>query len=329
MKLNLSLINKTTKNLHQWFLKTPIEYSKPLSDLLQVPVIFKCEYLQPTGSFKLRGAYTALSALTHTERKQGVAACCIGNHGLAVAYVAHLLSIPCSIYAHQTMPLFYQTRIRELGAQLHLSPYSSFHETQHWAVSQSIHLHTHFIPSSDDPLMMAANGGSLAIEITKDVPQVRHVILPVGEGDMLAGLAYFLKKKHPQIHLIGCEHQYSPTLTSSLKQNRLVSSGPAIDTLAQELTRDMAPSAFSIIKSRVDHVSVHDEEAILEGMRWMLHHHQCLIDPSSAVVVAASLSSRLPRLDGPTAIVLAGKNMGTELLKRVLLTKSVVKNEYC
>lgn len=318
MKLSMSLINQATKKLHQWFLRTPIEYSKPLSDLLKVPVIFKCEYLQPAGSFKLRGAYVALSALTHTQRQQGVATCCIGNHALAVAYVAHLLDIPCRIYAHKTILPFHQKKIIALGAQLSLSPYKLLHETHLWALSHSARCLTHFIPSSDDPLIIAANGGSLAFEITKDVPQVRHVILPVGEGDMLAGLSYFLKKKYPEIHLIGCEHERSAALTSSLKQRQVVSPLPPVDTLAHELIGGLSSSVFSVIRHRIDHVSVHSEEEILEGMRWMLHHHQCLIDPSSAIVIAACLSSTLPALDGPTAVVLSGKNTSPDILEHVL-----------
>lgn len=317
-KLSISLIRQATKTLHQWFLKTPIEYSKPLSDLLKVPIIFKCEYLQPAGSFKLRGAYFYLSQLTDAQKKQGIATCCIGDHGIALAYVSHLLNIPCTIYAPKIIPTFNKEKLLEFQAHLHFSRSECLQETLLWGKKQSTYRGFHFISSDDNSLIMAANGGSLAIEIIKDVPQVKNFILPIGQGDMLSGLSYFVKKKYPDVTIIGCEHEEVAALTLSLKKNKAIPTLPTINTLAHELNTSLAPKTFSILKDSVDHITLHDEPAILEGVRWMLKYHQCLIDPSAAIVIAACLSKKLPPLEGPTAIVLSGKNIGESTLKHLI-----------
>lgn len=317
-KLSVSLIRESTRTLHQWFLKTPIEYSKPLSDLLKVPIIFKCEYLQPSGSFKLRGAYVFLSQLTDTQKKQGISTCCSGDHGIALAYVSHLLNIPCHIYTPKNIPSFNKEKLSQLHAHLYSSHSECYYETLLWAKEQSSHCKFHFISSSDNELLMAANGGSLAIEILKDVPQVKNFILPVGQGDMLSGLSYFVKKKYPDVTIIGCEHEEVAALTISLKKNKPLFTTPDISTLAYELKRGLGLRTFSVLKENVDLVTLHSEEAILEGVRWMLKHHQCLIDPSAAIVIAACLSNKIPQLEGPTAIVLSGKNIGDSTLKHLI-----------
>lgn len=290
-KLSLSLIKQATKTLHQWFLRTPIEYSKPLSDLLGVPIIFKCEYLQPSGSFKLRGAYFSLSQLSSIQKKQGVSTCCKDNHAIALAYVANLLNTPCHIYLFQNTPSCSQKRLLNLHAKLHFSPFSCHYETLKWAKKQSTERGFHFVSAFENDII-AANGGSLAIEIMKDVPQVKNFILPVEQGDMISGLSYYVKKKFPDVTIIGCKRS--------------------------ELKEKLHPKIFSLLKERVDHISLHSEDAILEGMRWMIQHHQCLIEPSAAIVIAACLSGSLPPIEGPTVVVLSGKNISEDLLKQLL-----------
>jgi threonine dehydratase len=321
-KLSLSLIYKSARIFNQWFLKSPIEYSKPLSDLLKVPIIFKCEYLQPSGSFKVRGAYFYLSQLTDQQKKQGIATCCVGNHGMSLAYAAYLLNIPCHLYTPKSIPSFNKKKFLDYYAHIHLSSTESLQETLLWAKQQSSLHNYHFLSSYDEDSLMAANGGSLALEIIKDVPQIKNCILPIGHGDMLSGLSYFMKKKYPDINIIGCEHEKIASLSRLSKRDPLISDTASIPTLASELSANLSEKTFSFLKTRVDHVTLHPEEEILEGVRWMLTHHQCLIDPSSAIVIAACLNHKLPLLEGPTVVVLGSKNIDDLTLKRNILHTS-------
>ncbi len=274
-RLSLKLIHDATKTLHGWFSKTPIEYSKPLSDILKVPVIFKCEYMQPSGSFHLRGAYFLLSKLSDTEKKQGITAACQGSLAVALAYVAHLLNIPCKLYLPLNTDSIIQRKLLELQSEFYLTDTTSDFDTTSW------------LSLDHKPLLMAATGGSLAVEIFKDIPQVKNIIAPIGDGDMIAGLAYYAKKKYPDITLIGCN-----------------------------LTEKKSPS---ILKNKIDHLSLHLDEELIEGVRWMLHHHQCLIDPSAAIVIAACLQENRPQLEGPTAVILSSKHIDTDTLKELIL----------
>jgi threonine dehydratase len=145
----------------------------------------------------------------------------------------------------------------------------------------------------DNPLLMAATGGSLAIEIFKDIPQVKNIIAPIGHGDMMAGLAYYSKKKYPDITLIGCHQSDAPYPKGKTTSN--------------------------ILNTKIDHLSLHLDEELIEGVLWMLHHHQCLIDPSAAIVVAACLQEKRPHLEGPTAVILSSRHIDTQKLKELLL----------
>jgi|GEM_PF-1317777 len=316
MKLTLDLIYKTTKNLHHWFAKTPIEYSKPLSDLLKVPVIFKCEYLQPSGSAKLRGAYILLSTLTESQRKQGVAVCCCGDEAIAIAYVASLLNIPCDLYTPSSLSSLHKQKILSLGAHLHIAPYEHLHIARAWSQAkidkqQTLSLH-------NNPLRIAGSGGSLALELIKDIPQLKHVIVPVGEGDMMAGLTLFFRKKRPAVEVIGCEHAQAPALTNALANKEKFSLFSPTSSIAQEISSHLCPLALTTLSPTSPFVSLHQDEEILEGMRWMLKHHQCLVDPSAALAIASCLQGRLPPMEGPTAVILPGKNVDSKYLHQLL-----------
>lgn len=274
-RLSLKLIHDATKTLHGWFSKTPIEYSKPLSDILKVPVIFKCEYMQPSGSFHLRGAYFLLSKLSDTEKKQGITASCQGSLAVALAYAAHLLNIPCKLYLPLHTASIIQRKLLEFQSEFYLTDTTSNLDTTSW------------LSLENQPLLMAATGGSLAVEIFKDIPQVKNIIAPIEHGDMMTGLAYYAKKKYPDITLVGCSHTTDP-----IERKK---------------------------PSKIDHLSVHLQEELIEGVRWMLHHHQCLIDPSAAIVIAACLQENRPHLEGPTAVILSSRHIDTDKLKELLL----------
>lgn len=323
MKLSSSLFYKTTKNFHHWFAKTPIEYSKPLSDLLKVPVIFKCEYLQPSGSVELRGAYALLSALTHPQRLQGIRACCLGNEAIALAYAAHLLNIPCHLYTPSHLANLHKEKIIALGAHLHIAPHPHLHQTQEWA--QQDLKQQPMLSLISSPLKIAGNGGSLAMELIKDIPQLKHVILPVRNGDMMAGAAFFLRNNYPGIEVIGCEHIEAPALTLSLKKKKRITSFTPKSLLAQEMSSSLCPLAFQTLSEKPVALSLYHDEEIIDGMRWMLKHHQCLVDASSALTIAACLNGKLPPLDGPTAVVLSGKNVDPLLLTKILASDTHVR----
>ncbi|MBS0615117.1 MAG: pyridoxal-phosphate dependent enzyme [Verrucomicrobia bacterium] len=320
-QLSLPLIQQAVSFLEGKIRRTPLEYSPVLSDRMKVPIYFKLEFLQTTGSFKIRGGLFYLSTLTSLETKKGVAACSAGNHGLGVAYAAQKLGIPCTIYVPSSVDVAKYEKIKKLGAEVIKSPFSGYDDTYDWALKQVAKTEQHLISAFDDVRIMASNGGSLAHEVLTDLPEARNFLIPVGGGGLSAGFAYYVKEKNPQARIIGCQHQDSPALHLSLQKGQAMTRLPAVETLAGAIEGGIGEKCFGILKDRVSDVALVSEEELIEGVRWMLENHQYLIEPSSAVVIASCLFSRIKKLEGPTVIVLSGRNVNYGTLQQIITRK--------
>ena len=316
--LNLALIDQATSFLKGKVRRTPMEFSPVLSDILQVPVYFKLECLQITGSFKVRGALFYLSKLSDKEKQNGVAACSAGNHGLGVAYAAKEMGIHCTIYVPKNIDRMKVEKMHSLGATIRHSSSIGYDDTLAWAKNEVIQNGQHNISAFDDERIMAANGGSVAVELFDELPDVQNLIVPVGGGGLSSGMAYYLKEKNPPIRIIGCQHKESPALKLSLERGKAVTSLPSIDTIAGGIEGGIGEKCFEILRKRIDDIALLSEQEIIDGFRWVLQHHQYLIEPTSAVGIASCLVKKLPSLKGPTVIVLTGRNVGYEMLKKVL-----------
>jgi threonine dehydratase len=171
--------------------RTPVEFSSGLSDLLGVPVWLKLEALQLTGSFKIRGALFAVSKLT-----EAIITCSAGNHGKAVAYAARgaTICVPRSVDKSKFDAMV------AMGADVRVSEFDGYDETQDWALEMAAREKKYFLSPFDDDAVMAANGGTVAMEVLEDAPDARTFILPVGGGGLAAGFAtwakHFLKGLH-------------------------------------------------------------------------------------------------------------------------------------
>ena len=164
-QLDRELIISATRLLAGQIRRTPVEYSLGLTEILGVPTWLKLEFLQITGSFKLRGALFRLANLSPDEIQHGVATCSAGNHGKALAYAARQLDIDVTIYVPQTVDGAKFRAMVALGAQVIRSAFPGFDETQAWALDEVACSGQIFISAFDDALIMAGNGGSLANEV--------------------------------------------------------------------------------------------------------------------------------------------------------------------
>ena len=316
--LDLNLINEAAVYLEGKVRRTPLAESPLLSELLGVPVFLKLEFQQITGSFKLRGALFRLAKLAREERDAGVITCSAGNHGWAIAYAARRLGIKATVYVPNTIDRSKKQGIESLGADVIVSQFAGYDDTERYAVTQSEAFGQPFISPYDDPEIMAANGGTLAKEILADAPEVGTFVIPVGGGGLGAGLGFFTKALLPDSHLIACQHIDSPALRLSLEQGRAVTELPAIDTLAAGIEGGIGANTFSILKDKVDRVVLLTEDEILEAVRWFLERLRYLIEPSSAVALAACLREKLGPVQNPVAVVLTGRNLAYSSLKKIV-----------
>lgn len=318
MLLSLPLIEESHALLQGQIRRTPLEYSRVLSDHLGVPVWFKLEALQKTGSFKVRGALFRLSKLSAEERRRGLVTCSAGNHGKGIAYAAQQLGLQATIYVPKSVDAAKYAGMLALGATVIRSDFIGYDATEQWARAEAKRLNQPFISAFDDPYIMAANGGSIALEVFEDLPDTQTFVVAVGGGGHAAGVAYYAKAQSANTQIIACQHEACPALQRSLDAGQAITEMPPITTVAGGLEGGLGTHTFAVLQDRVSDVCHVSEAEIYQAVRWILQHHQYLIEPSAAVPVAACLNNHLPSLRGPLVIILCGRNVSHTTLQRIL-----------
>lgn len=318
MNISLDLVHQASTYLTGKIRETPLEYSSALSNVLHTPVYLKLECLQLTGSFKVRGAFFRLAQLDVEERKRGVITCSAGNHGKALSYVGNELGVTVTVFVPKNVDDAKFRGMIELGAKVIRSDEIGYDETEKIAKETALKEKLPFISAFDDPYIMAGNGGTLAKEIFQQLPGVQTCIFPVGGGGLASGFCFYVKEKNRDILTVGCQHKDSSALALSLERSSAVTSLPGIDTVAGGIEGGIGQGCFEVLQSRIDQVALVSEEEIFKGFQWVLKHHQYLIEPSSAVTIAACLFHRLKKVRGPVVVVLTGRNVGFSTLQKLI-----------
>lgn len=314
--LSLEMIADARRTLERVALRTPIERSEGLEQIAGVPVYLKMECFQQTGSFKLRGAFCFLSSLSAEEKRRGVIAASAGNHGKAVAYAAALLQIKAEIFVPQGADKSKVAAIRHLGHTVTVTDFAGYDDTEAYAKEVALKKRALFVPAFDHPLIMAANGGTMAMEVLEDLPEATSFFLPVGGGGLSAGFSFVLKPLK-NCRIIGCQLQASPALRLSLDTGVAHTKLPAVETMAGGLEGGIGAGCFDILKTRVDDVFLSSEEGVGKAIRWMAENHALIIEPSSAVVIDAILSKRF-ELKEPALLVISGRNVSWNTVEKVI-----------
>lgn len=314
----MELILEARRALEGRIRRTPVEESRPLSEVAGVPVSLKLESMQLTGSFKIRGAFFRLLALSPQERRIGVVTCSAGNHGKAIAHVARELGLPATVYVPRSVDESKYRGIRGLGAEVVRSEFDGFDETEALARAAAAKSQRPYVSAYDDERILAANGGTLAAEVLEDAPAARSFLVPVGGGGLSGGFAYYAKAKLPDARIVGCQHALSPALALSLEKGEAITRLPPVSTTAGGLEGGIGRTGFEVLKSRIDGVALVTEEEIFDAVRFMLAEHQYLIEPSSAVTVSAIRTGKAGRLSTPTVAVISGRNVALATVRRIL-----------
>jgi threonine dehydratase len=198
-----------------------------------------------------------------------------------------------------------------------VSEFDGYDETQDWALEVAEKEGRYFLSAFDDDNVMAANGGTVAMEVLEDAPAARKFILPVGGGGLSAGFAVWAKHSLPDAKIIGCQHVLSPALRMSLDAGHAITRLPAVETMAGGVEGGIGARTFPVLQPLVDGVALVSEAEILEGFRWMIAHHQYLIEPTAAVTIAACISGKI-RCAEPAVVVISGRNVSAENVKRIM-----------
>jgi threonine dehydratase len=286
--------------------RTPLVYSAALSARAGVDAYLKCEQLQRTGSFKLRGAFNALASLPDDVLARGVVASSAGNHGLGLAWAAKQLGVGATIFVPATAPRVKRDGILKLGAKVDASQPdydSAHHAAEEYARANGL---AFVNPCAGDALL--AGQGTVGLEIIEELPGGRTMIVPVGGGGLIGGIAALLRAVAPAVRLVGVQSAKTNAMAASLAAGRRVDVA-VTPTLADGLSGQIDEEGFAIGRASLDDIVTVTEEEIAEAIAWLSHEHDMRVEGSGAVGVAALLHGRVASLASPAAVVLSGGNI--------------------
>ena len=286
----------------------------------------KPENLQPIGAFKLRGAYNKIASLSDEERRRGVISYSSGNHAQGVAYAARALGVKAVIVMPDNAPKIKREATSSLGAEIVLvGPASS--ERQAKAEELSAQHGYVIVPPYNDEKIIAGQG-TMGLEILEDLPEVETVLVPVGGGGMISGVATAIKLSKPKVNIIGAEPALAADAQASLRSGKIVhfTADEVTRTVADGLrTQSIGPINFEHMLRYVDDIVTVSEDEIREAMRRLAANSKTVAEPSGAVAVAAFLFHRneLPRTKMNVAII-SGGNIEPQMLADVTQSASTV-----
>jgi threonine dehydratase len=296
---------------------TPIEPSRVLAERIGGEVYLKCENLQRAGSFKIRGAYTRLARLTDAERGRGVVAASAGNHAQGVALAAQLLGIPARVFMPEGAPLPKIQATRGYGAEVEFAGRTvdqALLTAQAWADTTGAVL----IHPFDHPDIVAGQG-TVGLEILRQVPDVRTILVGCGGGGLTAGIATAVRRSHPQVAVVGVQADGAAAWPASLAAGHPVALS-TMSTMADGIAVGCPGQVpFGIVQELVDGVVTVSEELISRAMLLMLERAKLVVEPAGVVSVAALLDPDLAAdVTPPVVAVLSGGNIDPLLMLRVI-----------
>ena len=304
------------RRLRDAIVQTPCAYSQTLSELTGARCFVKLENLQMTGSFKERGAANLLLQLGADARRSGVIAASAGNHGLAVAFHAARLGVPATIVMPEYAPLIKVTNARRYGAEVILHG-SNYDEAYERARALETERGLIFVHPFDDPRVIAGQA-TLGLELLEQLPEVEAVVVPVGGGGLIGGVALAVKGTRADVQVIGVQSAALPAMTRSLEagQRVRVDSAPTIaDGIA---VRQVGSLTLELAQAWVDRVVTVDEEELSNAVLLLLEIEKTVVEGAGAAPLAALLNRPLGLERRSVALVLSGGNIDVTMLSRII-----------
>jgi threonine dehydratase len=315
MHLN-DLILEAYDRLRKRVRRTELIYSHYYTEKLGVPLLFKCENLQRTGSFKIRGALNFMTAQSREALKNGVITASAGNHAQGVAFSADLLGVKATVFMPEITPPQKVQATRDYGAEVVLVG-RNFDEACEAALAEQRASGALFVHPFDDELVMAGQG-TIALEILEEMPDVHNLIIPVGGGGLIAGMASAVREKAPHVRIIGVESMAAPSMSASFAAGK-PTERPVSVTLADGIAVKLpGVRTVPVICRCVDEIVQVEEEDIALAIVSLLEKTKLLVEGAGAVTLAAVLNRRIPDLAGKTVCLLSGGNIDVKTISQVV-----------
>ncbi|MFQ3536965.1 MAG: threonine/serine dehydratase [Aggregatilineales bacterium] len=287
--VSLADVHAARQRIAPYVRRTPMQAAEALRRALPSGKLWlKLEHMQVSGSFKARGAVNKLFSTPNEVLRRGVITASGGNHGLAVAYIGWLAGVPAYVYLPHNTPPSKAAKLRAWGAEVIMHG-AVWDDANAAALERAQREGITYVHPFADPAVIAGQG-TLALEVLEDLPQVDTILVAIGGGGLISGVALAAKALKPSARVIGVEPIGAPTLKASLAADAVITL-PEISTRANTLApRQSAPINLAIIRQNVDEIVLVSDEAMLEAARWLWFELGIAAELSGAAATAALLS---------------------------------------
>jgi threonine dehydratase len=313
--VGLDQIDDARRRLEGVAVRTPLDRSRALSDVAGGEVFIKCENLQRTGSFKIRGAFNRISRLSDQERRAGVVAASAGNHAQGVALAASLTGAPATVFMPEAAPLPKVEATQRYGGKTVLTG-KDFGQAFAAALEFAEESGATFVHPFDHPHVIAGQG-TIGREILESVPEVGTVVVPVGGGGLISGIAAAMAAIRPEARVVGVQAKGAPCFIESLRKGEQVTIENMLtiaDGIAANTPGDLT---FAHVREQVHDVVPVTDDAMAQALVFSLERMKLVLEPAGAAGIAALLGG-LVEVTPPVVVVLSGGNIDPMLLQSVI-----------
>jgi len=321
--LNLDLIKTAAKRIEGVAVKTPFAHAPLLSEISGANIFVKKENLQITGAFKLRGAFNKIASLSNAQREKGIIAASAGNHAQGVAFSAKHFSSNAVIVMPESTPITKINGVTSLGAQVVLAG-SNYDEAYAHAMRQAKEQNLEFIHPFEDEEVIAGQG-TVALEMLAE-QDLDVIIVPVGGGGLISGIATAAKAINPKIKIIGVSALGAPAMKLSFESKKAIDT-TSVRTIADGIAvRDTSLITLAYIMKSVDALISVDEEEIASAILYLLEKQKLVVEGAGAVGIAALMHGKIEDIkDKKVGIVISGGNIDVTMLN-VIIEKGLLKS---
>lgn len=325
--LTRQLIETAANNLQNLIRHTELIHSPYYSKVLETPLYFKCENLQYTGAFKIRGAYNYLCQQTPDLLAAGVVTASAGNHAQGLASAAGLLECPCRVIMPEGTPLAKELATQAYGANVVLYG-ANYDEAVTYAKQMAQEENLLYVPAFDHELIIAGQG-TIGLELLQDLPQIDTLLVPIGGGGLIAGVATAIKLQKPDVRVIGVEAACMASATLARRNGRPTYLSTRCHSLADGIAvKQIGDITFPLIEKYVDEIVTVDEEAIAMAIVSLMEKGKLVVEGAGAVGLAALLYGVKKLHTGSTVCLLSGGNLDVQTMSRVVERGMLAEGRY-
>ena len=314
--VTLADVKAAHERIRQSIYLSPCTFSATFSQLTGNSIYLKLDNLQRTGAFKERGALNKLLTLTKEERDQGVIAASAGNHAQGLAYHAGKRGVRAQICMPLTTPLIKVSATKAYGAEVVLHG-ANYDEACEEAIRRGNQQHLTFIHPFDDDAVIAGQG-TLGLEMLQQHPEIEAVVVPIGGGGLIGGIACAIKETNPKVQIVGVQTSRLPSMKAAVAEGKPVTI-PAAATIADGIAvRRAGDRTLPLVQKYVDQIVTVDEEEIANAILLLLEREKTMAEGAGAAAIAAMVNHKIEMSGKKIAVLVCGGNIDVTLLSRII-----------